>query len=255
MNTVKIYRDVDQLITGLAHYIVKIGKATVQKHGRFNFVLSGGNSPKILYERLASEAFKDEIDWANWYFFFGDERFVPEDDARKNFNMVNDALFKPMDISQSHIFKIKTDQTPELSAKEYNEALKQYFVNDKIVFDFVLLGLGDNVHTASLFPDTEVLKDKQPAVRSVFVKEVSMDRITMNAPLINQAKHIAFLVFGKDKAEAVFHAIEDQSGTTMTYPAQLIKSKKNKVNWFLDVEAASNLTKAIDDKIKIKHKI
>ena len=237
----KIYNNTTDLIKALAETICDVAEESIKNRGQFNFVLSGGGSPKMLYELLASEAYQDKIDWAKTYFFFGDERFVPADDSQRNSMMARKALFEPLNIKESNIFEVDTSGTPEEAAEKYWQTITQHFEGNPIEFDFNLLGLGDNSHTASLFPNTSILNENEATVKSVFVEEVGMDRITMTAPLINQSRHIAFLVFGEGKAEAVFHVLEDRSGSEKLYPARLITTDDKKVQWFLDKAAASRL--------------
>lgn len=241
MNDLKIFVDTEELIFSLAEKVVMLAEESIEHHGRFDFVLSGGGSPKRLYELLASDAYKNEIEWDKVYFFFGDERFVPDDDERKNFNMVRKALFEPLNIKATNIFKVDTSETPEISAQKYRNAIQKHFDGNPVEFDLTLLGLGDNSHTASLFPHTEILKEKEATVKAVFVKEVDMYRISMTAALINQSKNIVFLIFGKGKAEAVYHILEDKTGTVEEHPARLIQSEKNDIEWFMDREASSEL--------------
>lgn len=241
MNDLKIFDDVEELINDLAETICEASEKAIRDHGQFNFVLSGGGSPKKLYQLLASEKFKNKIDWEKTYFFFGDERFVPSDNPQRNSVMVKEALFDPLNINSSNIFEVDTSGTPEESAQNYWDSILNHFIGKPVKFDFVLLGLGDNSHTASLFPNTSVLDDAEATIRSVFVEEVNMFRITMTAPLINDAENIAFLVFGEEKSEAVFHILKDKSGSIHQYPARLIEYHEKKVQWFLDSSAASKL--------------
>lgn len=241
MNDLKIYDGADELMNALAEAICEISKKAIGDHGKFNFVLSGGSSPKKLYQLLATDKFKNKIDWEKTFFFFGDERFVPADDPRRNSVMVREALFEPLKIEKSNIFEVDTTATPELSAKKYWESIENHFDDNPVKFDLILLGLGDNSHTASLFPDTSVLDINEATVSSVLVDEVDMYRITMTSSLINNAEQIAFLVFGEDKSEAVYHVLEDTSGSFYQYPARLIQSEGNPVLWFLDSAAASKL--------------
>lgn len=241
MKDLKIYNDTEDLINALAEAISKVAKAAIETHGQFNFVLSGGNSPRKLYTKLASEPYKSQIDWKNTFFFFGDERFVPILDDRRNSKMAKEVLFDPLKIEDSHIFLVDTTGTPEESAANYIKNIETHFQNHPVEFDFILLGLGDNSHTASLFPHTYVLNETKPTVKAEYIDEVHMDRITMTAPLINQAKEVAFLVFGKDKAEAVYQILEGNDGTSAEHPARLIDLDNCNVTWFLDTEAASKL--------------
>ncbi len=241
MNDLKIYKDVEELINALAEIICEVSQKAIKAKGSFNLVLSGGSSPKKLYELLASETFRYKMDWEHIYFFFGDERFLPENDPNRNSMMVKEALFNPLKINTSNIFEVDTSGTPEQSAQKYWDSILTHFKEQPVKFDFILLGLGDNAHTASLFPNTSVLEDTEATIKSVFVEEVDMFRITMTAPLINQSENIAFLVFGEEKSEAIFHVLEDKSGSIHEYPARLIQSNEKNVQWFLDAPAASKL--------------
>lgn len=234
----KVFENLDDLLASLAIFIIKVANEAIEEKGEFTFALSGGGSPKRLYELLASEAYNHEIDWNKVYFFFGDERYVPSDNPDSNALMVKNALFDPLAIPKSNIHVINTSLSPEAAAQAYHEVLRSHFKDRPIQFDFILLGLGDNVHTASLFPYTDVLLDTQPSVKAVFVKELDAYRITFNAPLINQANHVAFLVYGENKAEAVGHALGKERNIEK-YPAQLIHPDHGSVYWFLDEEAAS----------------
>jgi 6-phosphogluconolactonase len=203
-------------------------------------VLSGGNSPKKLYELLTTSEYGRQIDWDKIYFFFGDERYVPFTDPGNNGNMAKKALFEPLMIPDANIFYINTAAPPEESAKKYSQRILSYFKNDPVRFDLVLLGLGDNSHTASLFPHTPVLKEKKALVSAVYIKELSSYRITMTAGLINEAHAIAFLVYGEAKAMAVHNVLEGEKDFE-TYPAQLIIPEEGVMLWFLDESAAKGL--------------
>lgn len=237
----QIFKNSEELMNALATCIVKTADEAIASRGRFNFVLSGGSSPRKLYKLLASKEFKKKIDWKNTFFFFGDERFVPENDSKRNSRMAKEVLFNPLKIEKSHIFEVDTTKSPEIAAESYMNTIQDHFRNDVITFDFILLGLGGDAHTASLFPKTTVLKETQATVKSIFVKKVNMNRITMTAPLINQARTIAFLVYGEAKAEAVFRVIEDKTVSSTDFPAKLIAISKKKTKWFMDIPAASKL--------------
>lgn len=241
MNDLKIYKDKSELLNALAEFIVEVANDAIQARGQFNFVLSGGESPKSLYQLLVSEKFRNKIEWTKTYFFFGDERFVPEKDSQRNSLMAQQNLFKPLLIKNSHIFKVNTLNSPELSAKLYSESIEKHFDSKTARFDFILLGLGNNAHTASLFPGTAVLNETEPTIKAQFVDEVRMYRITMTAPLINEARTIAFLVFGQDKSNAIYEVLQGTDGSVDKYPARLIKQKEQKVLWFIDSEAAQRL--------------
>lgn len=236
---VHVFATVAALEKALADEVVALAAESIASRGIFNFVLSGGNSPKSLNHLLASPEYKNKIEWSKINFFFGDERYVPADDPQNNALMARQTLFEPLKISASQIFAINTALSPEESARDYAARIAAHFKGG-VQFDLILLGLGDNSHTASLFPRTPVLHEKTASVKAVWLEDQKVYRITMTAPMINAAHHIAFLVYGAGKAEAVHHVLKD-SPDTEEYPAQLIRPKHGEVQWFLDEPAASRL--------------
>src|SRR6201996_1729902 len=230
----------DEAVINLAHYFVTLAEQSIANNGKFSVALSGGSSPKKLYELLASNDFKNKVDWEHVYFFFGDERYVAQTDKDSNSLMVKTALFDPLQIDDSNIFAVETDMSPEEAAAEYTKAVALFFDDEPVHFDLVLLGLCDNSHTASLFPHTEILHDNSASVKEVFLDDQQIYRISFTAKLINDAHHIAFLVYGAGKAEAVHHVLEDNRNIE-EYPAQLIFPTHGDVRWFLDAAAAADL--------------
>jgi len=238
---IHIYKTADEAIKAFADYFVQIVNAAIKEKGRCTVVLSGGKSPKKLYELLASPDYSQQINWDRIYFFFGDERHVPLSDPENNGNMVKKALFEPLVIPDANISYINTAVPPDESAKKYMQRILSYFKNDPVRFDLILLGLGDNGHTASLFPHTAVLQEKKALVKAVHLEHPPSYRITMTAPLINEAHAIAFFVYGATKANAVYEVLEGEIDFEI-YPAQLIIPDEEKVYWFLDRDAAKNLS-------------
>lgn len=234
------YQNADEAIAAIAVYFVELAKTSIAKQKRFSVSLSGGSSPKKLYELLANDYAK-AVDWEKVYFFFGDERYVAHDHADSNFRMANNALFVPLNINEKQIFKLNTSLTPEEAASEYETNIREHF-NQNTVFDLVLLGLGDDAHTASLFPGTSIISVKDALVKEVYVEDKDVYRISMTAPLINQAANIAFLTFGESKANAIKSVLEEETDVNK-YPAQLIKPVNGEVQWFVDKAAVSKLTK------------
>ena len=235
-----VSKDPDTLLLALANFVVARAKVCIEQSGRFTLALSGGSSPKRLYELLASDAYRKRIDWKKVYFFFGDERYVPEDHANSNFLMVNKALFVPLNVSSEQIFAVNTSLQPADAASDYEHRIRKHFSGDDCRFDLILLGLGDNSHTASLFPHTSVLHEKHALVKEIYVQEVSMYRITFTAPLINAAQCVAFLVYGSSKAEAVANILKGPFKID-DYPAQLIDPADGELHWFMDGPAAANV--------------
>ncbi len=235
-----IYSSVDEVIKKLADYFVDSANQSIASHGRFSVALSGGSSPEKLYALLASPSYANRVDWSKVYFFFGDERYVSATDPASNFNMVNKVFFEPVHIKSSQVFPINTTLAPEQAALRYMENINHHFEGAEPRFDLVLLGLGDNSHTASLFPFTNILHENRAKVKSVFLTDQQVYRITFTAPLINLAHHIAFLVYGEGKSQAV-HNILEGINDIENFPAQLIKPVDGVLEWFLDKSAAFDL--------------
>ncbi len=237
-----VYPSAAEAITGLADFFVQTANAVIRANGKCNLVLSGGQSPKKLYELLSSPEYKTQVDWSQIYFFFGDERYVPFTDKDNNGLMAKQTLFDPLQINSDKIFYINTASRPEEAAVDYANRILQHFDKKPVQFDLVLLGLGDNAHTASLFPHTAVLYEMKALVSAVFLEDLKSYRITMTAPLINEAHNIAFLVYGEGKAAAVFHVLNGEKNSD-NYPAQLIEAEQGMVHWFLDEQAAQQIRK------------
>lgn len=230
----------EEVLGALAEYFIARAEQAVERRGRFAVALSGGSSPKKLYELLASPAYRARVAWESTYFFFGDERSVPQTSPDSNYLMAKKALFDPLDIRPAQVFAVDTRLAPAEAAAQYGVAVEEFFDEKKAKFDLVLLGLGDNAHTASLFPHTPVLQDKAVGVKEVWLADQQVFRITMTASLLNQARAIAFLVYGVGKAEAVQQVLE-QDQNIEQFPAQLIAPVSGEVAWFLDEPAASKL--------------
>jgi 6-phosphogluconolactonase len=232
----------EAVLAALADYFVAQASQAVAARGCFSVALSGGSSPKKLYELLASPAYHEQVDWDKVYFFFGDERNVPQSSPDSNYLLAKKALFDPLGIRPGQVFAVDTRLAPAEAAVQYGVAIEEFFKEDPAHFDLVLLGLGDNAHTASLFPHTPVLHDTTVGVKEAWLPEQQVFRITFTAPLINQARAVAFLVYGEGKAEAV-HQILELPRNVDQYPAQLIELPGGQVDWFLDEPAAKALTR------------
>lgn len=238
--SVQIYKTQEELFADLARYIINIANTSIAEKGRFDFVLTGGNSPKELYHQLAT-IYRSEIDWTKVYFFFGDERNVLPDHENYNGLMAKKSILEPLNIPEDHIFYVNTELAPDKAALAYKEAITKHFDGAALSFDLILLGMGDDAHTASLFPETEILKNTSISVDSVYVEKLSTFRISFTAPLINKAKNVAFLVFGENKANAAKHVIQPKDRNPFLYPSQLIQPTDGSLTWFLDSQAASLL--------------
>jgi 6-phosphogluconolactonase len=225
----------------MAAYFVSLANKAIKTQGSFTVALSGGSSPKKLYSLLANEPYKSQVDWKKVFFFFGDERYVPANNPASNYQMVKKVLFEPLGISEANVFPVNTMLPPAEAARQYMEDINTYFKDGDAIFDLVLLGLGDNSHTASLFPFTPVLHEQTATVKDVFIPDQQVYRITFTAALINKATNVAFLVYGESKAQAVYNILEEERDIE-NYPGQLIQPLNGDAEWYLD-EAASRKIK------------
>ncbi|UOQ71293.1 6-phosphogluconolactonase [Hymenobacter cellulosilyticus] len=237
-----VHASAEAVLHSLAEYFVAQAQHAVADRGRFSVALSGGNSPRKLYELLATTPYREQVAWDQVYFFFGDERNVPPTDPESNYRMAREALLDPLTIADSQVFPVDTALPPAEAAEAYTRTIQAFFAPEEAIFDLVLLGLGDNSHTASLFPHTPVLHETSVGAREVFVEEKKAFRITLTAPLLNQARAVAFLVYGADKAAAVHQVIQGTRNVD-EFPAQLI-APAGELHWFLDMAAAAALPPA-----------
>ncbi|HEX3944048.1 MAG TPA: 6-phosphogluconolactonase [Rhizomicrobium sp.] len=205
----------------------------------FRIALSGGNTPRLLYQVLASPEYRERIDWRRLELFWSDERFVPHDDERSNYRMARETLLSQAPVLIDHIHPVLTEDDPEIAAQRYEATLKSMYGADVLdpsrpLFQLILLGLGEDGHTASLFPGDVVLKERSRWVAAV--ENRAEPRITLTYPAIQSSRVVAFLVVGEEKAEIVRRVQEgDQS-----LPATRVRSD-GEIMWFLDKSAASRL--------------
>jgi 6-phosphogluconolactonase len=239
-NRLEVFPTIDDLNIAAAKFIVDIANKAIAEKGKFIISFSGGHTPVKLYSILAKHPFREQIEWKKTFIFWGDERCVPLDDAQNNAHEAKVTLLDKVKIPPSNIHVIPVNLTPAEAANKYELEIKDFFGNEPMQFDLVLLGLGENGHTASLFPGAKILKEQAEGVREVFVEEEKMSRITMTAPLINQAHHILFLVTGDKKAE-ILENVMWVPYQPEKYPAQLIKPVHGDLRWFADSTAATGV--------------
>ncbi len=226
-----IWPDALALSHAAAHFIVTESNKAIMERGVFTIALSGGSTPKLLFELLAQEPYKNNIPWKKIVIAFGDERFVPATSDESNYKMAYEALLKHVPVEKENVLRIPTENiTPAHAAKLYSDSLKKKIKR----FDLVLLGIGEEGHTASIFPKSELLHDKKHLANAVWVKEKNMHRISFTLPYINKAKQVLFLVAGESKA-AIVKKIFSKKGATL--PAAQVKAKETTF-WFLDKAAA-----------------
>lgn len=234
----------EELIRSTADQLISIGSAAIQARGRFSVALSGGNTPKPLYEILADSG-PDLLDWEKVHFFWGDERCVPPNHPDSNFNQANQYLLSPLSINKANIYRIKAELSPAEAARLYQEQLLSFFQEELPRFDLILLGMGSDGHTASLFPGSELMDGKNPGkdclVSANWVPKLDAWRITFTSALINAARNVLFMVSGQDKALALKAVLEGPLNPEL-YPSQLINPDQGNLFWHIDREAAFELT-------------
>ena len=239
-----IASDGEELNKLAAAKFVSVAREAILKRGKFTVALAGGSTPAGLYKLLATKKFRALVDWTKIYFFFGDERNVLPDDAESNFRTANENLLQPLKINAENIFRWQTEfKDAEKIAEKYQETIKGFFdlrASEFPRFDLVLLGMGDDGHTASLFPYTESLNEENKIAVANRVEKLNATRLTLTFPAINNAANVMFLVSGENKAE-VLHAVLQGETENDKYPSQNVRPKNGSLFWLLDRKAAQNL--------------
>ena len=236
--TVHVLKDPNSVTEAVAEWITRLIEKTLPEKEKFYLLLSGGNTPKNLYQLLAKDPYKQRIDWRKLEIFFGDERAVPFTDERNNGRMAVDALLGKVPIPEHQVHMMDTSIHPEAAAKDYEQMLRRFFDTDNITFDLALLGMGDDGHTLSLFPGMAGITESKHWVISVFVPSQQMFRITLTTEPVNRSACIAFLVTGATKAP-VLKEVLNETAAPHSYPVQLIKPRSGELHWFVDEAAIS----------------
>ncbi len=241
--SIKKYPNPEKASQAVAQFLSDTAIKAVGEKRRFTVALSGGSAPKRLYKILASDPFINQIPWSKTFVFWGDERFVPPNDPENNARMARELLLNHVPVPPGQIFPIPTESKPEIAAENYASTLASVFGDDDFPkFDLILLGLGTNGHTASLFPHTSVLDEKNRWTGTIYLGEKDQHRITLTAPVINYAKNIVFLVFGEKKADILANVLEGPR-QPQKWPAQLVNPKSGSLTWFIDEGAGKKLQK------------
>lgn len=227
MMIVTVTDDLDQLYRETADLFCRFSKEAIEKKGRFVVALSGGSSPKAIFKLLAND-YADKIEWGKIYFFWVDERWVPLDDEKSNARMTFETLLNQVPVSKNQIFPMFRDGiSPEEYASEYENEIRN-ILGDEGRFDLILLGMGDDGHTASLFPGEQILSEETKWVDAYFLAPQDMYRITLTAPVINKAENILVVTFGESKKHAL-NEILNGNYNPQVYPLQLIKPKNTEL--------------------------
>lgn len=234
---IQIYNNTEEINTAAANLFVAAAQKAIAEKGKFTTVLTGGSSPAGIYKLLASDQYKNKIDWSNVFIFWGDERWVPLTDDLSNAKMSYATLLSHVPIPQDNIFEMyAAGVTPEDYAVSYEQSIKKVLGNDG-KFDLILLGMGDDGHTASLFPGEAVLDEQNKWVAAYYLEPQKMHRITLTAPLINKAEKIIVIAFGEKKAPAL-KEVTTGAYNPATYPMQLIKPVTGELLFLVDKSAA-----------------
>ena len=241
---IRIFENLEDLSWAAAKRLEEFGRIKLIEKKPFTLAVSGGSTPKLLFELLANPGFQGHVRWSNLQLFQVDERCVPPDDAQSNYRMTRLALLDAVPLPKENFHRMQAELPDrDLAAREYSEELARVLhpaPGELPRFDLILLGMGPDGHTASLFPGSPALDERTAWVAPNFAVKLNSHRITLTLPVINAAAHVIFLVAGADKAETLQKVLEGPPGQL---PAQLVQPTKGKVSWFLDENAAAKLKK------------
>jgi 6-phosphogluconolactonase len=242
----RIEDDKDRLARAAAAEIAGAISAVLIERDRCAVALTGGSTPRAAYRLLGEEPYLSRLAWDRIHFFWGDERHVPPDHADSNFRMAHEAFLATVPVPAENIHRIPAeDADAARAASSYEETLRGFFhlnADEKPRFDLLLLGLGPDAHIASLFPGNAALHEHQKLVIAPWVEKMDTFRITLTAPVLDNAARVLFLVSGEEKSAAVRNVLEGERNPDL-YPGQLLRLKDGEVIWLLDRDAASRLSR------------
>jgi 6-phosphogluconolactonase len=245
MVDVKIFPDPDFLAQAAVEAFIERAGQSIADHGAFRLVLSGGSTPQALYQLLASQPFSERVDWSRVHVFWGDERCVPPDHSDSNYLKASQALLDHVPVLKENIYRIPAEIRPEQAAAAYEETLLVYFSSlleeeqrAAARFDLVLLGMGEDGHTASLFPGTAAVHETVRWVAAHYVDKLAAWRVTLTPAILNRAAAVIFLVAGEGKREALEHVLYGAEQPDR-YPAQVIHPTNGTLSWLVDEPSAS----------------
>ncbi|WP_243371757.1 6-phosphogluconolactonase [Geotalea sp. SG265] len=237
----KICSDLEDLSQTAAEVFAAEARRAVKTSGRFTVALAGGSTPRRTYEILSHPPYGKMVPWQETHVFWGDERCVSEMDPRNNARMADQALLAHVSLPREQVHPMVCDRSPHEAAEKYEKVLRTTFGEELPRFDLILLGLGENGHTASLFPETPVLKEQLRWVTEVYITEEGLHRLTLTLPVINRARTVLFLVSGAGKA-GIIREIHEGSPDPYSIPAALIRPD-GRLLWLIDSDAGQLLRK------------
>ena len=241
MTAIRVLPDAAALAEAAARQMVERAQAAIDARGACSIALSGGSTPRALHLELSSPPLVDEVDWQRVHVFFGDERCVPPDDERSNYRMAEETLLGRVSIPCANIHRMRAELPPQEAAHQYERQLRDFFKQEPPRLDLILLGMGDNGHTASLFPGLHAVHEQQRWVVAEYVPEVSMWRITLTPYILNLGREVVFLVAGSAKADMLRQVLEGPYAPDER-PAQLVRPMPGELTWMIDASAASKLS-------------
>lgn len=245
--TVTVVASNEALAEAAAQAVADAAEDAVKQTGRFTLALSGGSTPRRLYARLASPPFRSRIDWARLDVFWGDERCVPPDHPDSNYRLADESLLSKVPIPPEQIHRMRgEDSDPERAALDYSQELARVFSlkpGEHPRLDLVLLGLGADGHTASLFPGSPALNENRRLAVATYAEPIKAYRLTLTLPVLNAAAQVIFLVSGVEKAEVLRAVLQDRPAPSR--PASLVRPERGTL-WFVDRAAASRLDDSSD---------
>ena len=241
---IRILTTPQELFAAAAEEVVRAATEAVARRGRFTIVLSGGSTPKSLFNLLATNA-RTTLPWDRMFFFWGDERHVPPSDPDSNYRMAEETMLSKIPVPAGNVFRIPAENPDAAAAADaYEQTLHKFFGLDPGQvprFDLILLGMGPDGHTASLFPGTAALQEKSRLVVANWVEKLKTSRLSLTLPVLNAAAGVAFLVSGTDKA-SVLKCVLEGDAPGEQYPAKLVRPRDGKLIWLVDRAAASELS-------------
>lgn len=249
LNEVRVFDGVSELMRATADEIALAARQAVDDHGRFTWALAGGSTPRTVYQLLASDFYRERMPWSAIHFFWGDERHVPPDHPDSNFRMAREAMLDHVPVPAENVHRIRAEEPDaQRAAAEYEATLRSFFAlspgkaqGEWPRFDLILLGLGKDGHTASLFPGGDAVRERERLVVAPWVEAQQTFRITLTAPVLNCAERTMFLVSGEEKAEAL-HAVLEGAREPERYPAQIVEGNRL---WMVDRAAAHLLGQSL----------
>lgn len=238
---IRIFETAEEVARAAANYFAEIAVSSIDTEGRFSVALAGGSTPRRSYQLLATEEYRNRIDWSKVHIFFGDERSVPPTHADSNYRMAEEAMISLLPIPAPNVHRMVGEGDAVANASLYEGELQTFFDGASWPrLNLVLLGMGDDGHTASLFPGTEALSEARAWVVANWVEKLKTYRITLTAPAINHAANIIFLVAGAGKAERLPEVLRG-ARNPLRLPSQLIQPVAGKLVWLVDKAAAEGL--------------